>query len=220
MITVKKDAIKYKSDDGTMKSTGVLCNLGVIGGNPLEYARSVSYKDVIFSDISEITLNLPNAKDLSYTFQGVSGLKKVTLIGNDTNDLIDFYNAFYWSTSIETIDLSGFKCNVKRLQNAFSRCTVLKEIIGELDLTNSTNNGGFGMSNNIQTVRFKKESIKLSIGFSASTLLDAESVQSIIDGLADLTDGTAQTLAFHETVKSKLTEAQIASITSKNWTLA
>lgn len=52
----------------------------------------------------------------------------------------------------------------------------------------------------------------------ASKLTDA-SVQSIIDHLADLTGQTAQTLTFHATVGGKLTEAQKAAITAKNWTL-
>ena len=50
--------------------------------------------------------------------------------------------------------------------------------------------------------------------------LSVESVNSVINALTDLTGSTAQTLALHKDVKTKLTETQIASITSKNWTLA
>lgn len=50
--------------------------------------------------------------------------------------------------------------------------------------------------------------------------LTDECVQNIIDNLADLTGSTAQTLQLHTDVKAKLTDTQIASITSKNWTLA
>lgn len=52
-----------------------------------------------------------------------------------------------------------------------------------------------------------------------SKLTDA-SIQSIIDSLYDWTDGEAKGLTLHANVKAKLTEAQIAQITSKNWTLA
>lgn len=53
-----------------------------------------------------------------------------------------------------------------------------------------------------------------------SSKLTTESVNSVINALVDLTGATAQTLTLHATVKANLTETQIASITSKNWTLA
>jgi endonuclease I len=46
-----------------------------------------------------------------------------------------------------------------------------------------------------------------------------DSVQSIVDALKDLTGATAQTLTFHADVGGKLTDAQKATITAKNWTL-
>ena len=53
-----------------------------------------------------------------------------------------------------------------------------------------------------------------------SSKLTTESVNSVINALVDLTGQTAQTLTFHATVKANLSDEQIASITSKNWTLA
>lgn len=50
--------------------------------------------------------------------------------------------------------------------------------------------------------------------------LTTESVQSVIDHLADVTGQTSLKLTLHNTVGSKLTEAQKQQITAKNWTLA
>lgn len=61
--------------------------------------------------------------------------------------------------------------------------------------------------------------VNKSIGFAQSKLLTEQSVQSVIDVLADLTGQTAQTLTFHATVGEKLTQAQKATVTAKNWTL-
>ena len=61
--------------------------------------------------------------------------------------------------------------------------------------------------------------IGTDISFAHSNLLDDASVQSIIDHLKDLTGATAQTLTLHKDVGNKLTEAQKATITAKNWTL-
>lgn len=61
--------------------------------------------------------------------------------------------------------------------------------------------------------------IGTSIWFNGNNLLDDETIQSIIDCLADLSGQTAQTLTFHATVGAKLTNAQKATIATKNWTL-
>ena len=61
--------------------------------------------------------------------------------------------------------------------------------------------------------------IATSISFAYSSNLTMASVDSIISCLKDLTGKTAQTLTFHATVGGKLTEAQKAAITAKNWTL-
>jgi hypothetical protein len=61
--------------------------------------------------------------------------------------------------------------------------------------------------------------IAKTITLQWSPLLTNASMQSIIDHLADLTGATAQTLTLHATVGNKLTEAQKATITAKNWTL-
>ena len=52
-----------------------------------------------------------------------------------------------------------------------------------------------------------------------SPRLTDKSIQSIIDALADLTGKTSAKVTFHPTVKAKLTEEQLATIESKNWTL-
>ena len=77
----------------------------------------------------------------------------------------------------------------------------------------------FSVCSSLKNISFVAGCIKKSISFSQSPLTD-ESIQSIIDGLADLTGQTAQTITFHSDVKNKLTEEQIASATSKNWNIA
>lgn len=61
--------------------------------------------------------------------------------------------------------------------------------------------------------------ISKAIKLKDSSLLSDESIQSVINALKDLTGATAQTLTLHATVGAKLTDAQKATITAKNWTL-
>lgn len=100
----------------------------------------------------------------------------------------------------------------------FSGCDVL-ETISSLTL-----NDVAGFVNTFTTCKKLKNitiggSIDVNISFSDCSLLTDASVQSIIDHLKDLTGATAQKLTFHNTVGSKLTDAQKAAITAKNWTL-
>ena len=105
------------------------------------------------------------------------------------------------------------------MQNTFSACTKLKEIKGTLDVSQV---GSFITPFNnciaLEEVRFLKENIFKTISFGGSPNLSDASIQSIIDGLATVEE--AQTLTLHKDVKAKLTDEQIATITSKNWTLA
>ena len=96
----------------------------------------------------------------------------------------------------------------------------LKKIIGVIDLTGCINTtSAFYECRALEEVEFKQGTIPKSIEFNHSPNLTETAIQSIVDGLADLTGATAQTLTFHRTTGNKLTEAQKATITAKNWTL-
>ena len=101
----------------------------------------------------------------------------------------------------------------------FSGAQSLKVIDGTpIDLSYSTNNANiFTNTPKVEEIRFAPNTIKSSIGLQGSSVLSDASIQSIIDGLAEVP--TAQTLTLHATVGAKLTDAQKATITAKNWTL-
>ena len=95
------------------------------------------------------------------------------------------------------------------------------EEIGEIDISNATAVANMFLSTSgLKRITFVPGCIKKSIAFAQSKLLEDTAIASIIDGLADLTGQTTQTLTFHADVGAKLTDEQKASITAKNWTLA
>lgn len=95
------------------------------------------------------------------------------------------------------------------------------EEIGEMDISNAVEVTYMFLScSGLKRISFVPGCIKLSLNFAQSSKLDDASIQSIIDGLADLSGKTAQTLTLHATVGAKLTEAQKATASAKNWTLA
>jgi hypothetical protein len=121
---------------------------------------------------------------------------------------------------VEYIDLS--KCRVKPTDftSAFSSNQTLKSIKGNLDLSECTKTtSAFFNDTALEEMSFVPQSIKLSIDFYWCAYLTPATVDSIIDGLADLTGGTAQTVSFHSTVMERMTTEQIDKIIAKNWAL-
>ena len=140
-----------------------------------------------------VVLDMSQATTCYCAFEGNKAWTSFPCI--DISSCTNFGWAFGYNTKLETIE------EIKGIQPActwsqsFQDCTNLKNI----KLTGS---------------------IGKSISFGHSQYLTDESIQNIIDVLMDKTGQTATVLTLHNNVKAKLTEEQIATITSKNWTLA
>ena len=188
-----------------------------------QYASSIQgmFSSVTFPENTEIELNVPNVKNLGGTFQNSLNVKKVKIKGNVNGNAVRLNSCFWGASNLETIDFSEFKCTFSDMSTAFRSCTSLKYIYGEFDCTSTTTLGGFLMlSSAVEYIRFKKETISVSLDLGQSPKLTDETIQNIIDGLADLTGQTAQTLALHNNVKDKIRAEQRAQATSKNWNIA
>lgn len=125
-------------------------------------------------------------------FAGMTKLK--SMVGVNTASMTNVSSLFSDNLLLETIQEPLNFQSVTNNNNAFLKCYKLKDI------------------------KFVKETIKLSLSLHWSGSLSAESIQSIIDGLA--TVETAQILTLHADVKAKLTQTQLDTITGKNWSLA
>ena len=158
--------------------------------------------DNVNTTVEHLTINCPALvadiqQMLFSTTASDDTLKRVTF-NVDTENCNNATNAFAGLRALEIVDGKPLNCSsatVANRANMFAFCKALKE------------------------VRFVANSIKISISFNNCLSLSTDTIQSIIDGLADLTGGTAQTLTLHATVGAKLTDTQKATITAKNWTL-
>lgn len=200
------------------------------GENPLEYATNIEqlFQLAVFPSGTEHTINVPNFKEnANRCFRYTKGIKRINFKGNTNNNTISLQYAFQQYTSnteLEIVDFSEFGdggIKPTYANNGFSEAVLLHSILGIIDFSNVANiNNMFGNCRALVNVALKPNSLSKTIGFINSPLLSDESIQSIIEGLADLTGADAQTITLHADVKAKLTEEQIAQITSKNWTLA
>lgn len=205
------------------------------GTNWLDYTLSVTrmFQSATVPDNSEIDISFGSkAIDvfetnvfIDYFYYRAKGARKIKLSCGFKCEKQTWATSFENMASnqgdlLHTIDVSGISHipPTSLLRFVYSRNNLV-EILGVLDLSFCTvTSNAFTNCNSLETVRFAPSTIKLSINFNDSSKLSAESIQSIIDGLA--TVETTQTLTFHADVKAKLTDEQIATITSKNWTLA
>lgn len=136
----------------------------------------------------------------------------------DTSNCTDFTQAFRGSAVVYPPDLDLSKASY--LNGTFNSCKKLKSIVlKNVQSTMTYVNNPFRDCEQLTDITIEG-TIGSAISFANSPLLTIESLQSIIDVLADLTGQTAQTITLHADVKAQLTEEQISTITSKNWTLA
>lgn len=181
------------------------------------------FKGSIFPKNTELTFEIPAiCTNISEMFQSTENLVRVKLTGTAAKNSLYMVGLFRYNYSIQRVDLSQCDFPFGDWYMAFNSCMALEEIIGTLsDNKLYTNNFAncFGGCSKLRQVRFAPGAIFKSVTFSNSSLLSDASVESIIEGLEDLTGQALQTVTFHKTVGEKLTNEQKAAITAKNWTL-
>lgn len=229
MIKVKKNAIKYKNEEGQMQDSGVICQVGTFGDDYLKYVTNVQFGNMNLFGKEDVELEFDALTTLASTFQAKTKNVTVKHLTLTVKQPITNMNATFYATTpnyddtLKRITLNLDTSQATYFSSTFSNLQALEIIDGtplDLSSANSNASGQFNNCKALKEVRFVKNSVKTPLSFKDSPLLSAESVQSIIDGLADLTGGTTQTLTLHADVKAKLTEDQISQITGKNWTLA
>ena len=177
------------------------------------------------ADMPQVILNIEGgggASEGNYA-EAFNALHSASFMSAVNLERIDFYianpftshNGFFRGTKnlkyVKGVNMSSSK----NMGLMFSGSGI--EVIEEpLDISLVTATSNAFACDNLREIRFVPETIKRVLDFSRCSKLSAQSIQSIIDGLATVT--TAQTLTLNKSIT--LTDAQKASITAKGWTLA
>jgi surface protein len=142
-------------------------------------------------------------------FHTCSSLTEIDTSEWDTSSISSVGNMFANCKSLQMIDTTSW--DLSKLTDGgtslFIYCSALFSIIGNNTIEDVLSNGIKCLSN-----------IKTHLTLN-STILDRASLRAVINGLADLTGQTAQTLTLGATLITKLTEEDIAIATNKNWTI-
>lgn len=166
-----------------------------------------------------------NNTNFSNVFCNCYMLEDISLINIDVDKGLNWNRAFRIDTSIEYFELKNISFSPKLIgysyQYMFYNQQYLENINGEIDFTKISATTGtnlmFYACNSLKEVRFTKESLKYDLQMAQSESLSLESLQSIIDGLGNVT--TTRTLSLNSTAYNKLTEEQKQSATDKGWTI-
>ena len=187
--------------------------------NPLQYiyVKGFQWYKIDFPEGFDFVLNLLNKPDdCNAMLFGAKGIKTAT-ISCDVEGTVA-YGQMFRDCTVEIVDLTKFKPLPTNISYFAYYATKLKTILGAFDLSQCTAmTSAFAVANALEDIEFVPNTIKININFAYSNNLTAKSIQSIIDGLADLTGQTAQTVSWHSTVINKLTTEQYDQIIAKNW---
>ena len=108
--------------------------------------------------------------------------------------------------------------NISSMNYFVAYCDNLEEILeGDVSFATSFTNA-FAKCINLRRLGMKNISASLSL--ADSPLFTREALLEVLNNLTDLTGGTTQTLTLGSYNLSKLTDADKAIATNKNWTLA
>lgn len=227
--TIKEEAQRLRRNIDAAYEAGKAA-----GGDGYEkYAKQIQLRPAAIEQ-ENVTFDLDNAITLAMFLNSTAesddniAIKSITV--NCPNKIEAMNAAFFCHRSyndnvLEKVTLNVDTSNCTTIRLMFRGCRALKIIDGKpLDLTkctasNATENS-FALCDALEKVQFVKETISVNISFANSSALSDETIQSIIDGLADLTGSTAKTLDFESTVVAKLTDEQLAQIWAKNWEVA
>ena len=137
----------------------------------------------------------------------------------------DCFGLFHSCTSLKEIDSYGFSSIINLATNlycGFRHCPNLEKIGSKespFDLTNCKNlMQAFQFTSKLKEIHMIN--ISVSFDISDSTAFEESNLVEILSGLMDLTGKTSQTLTMGATNLAKLTDADKAIATNKNWVLA
>lgn len=154
-------------------------------------------------DVSSLTT-------IAQLFQNCFALEKIDLHDWVTNKITSLYYLFYSCSKLKWLDITGWDVSSVTNCNGFiSESRAIETFVGDRTIEDV-------ISNNITCLG----GLKVNLFLGQQRNLNRASLRAIINGLADLTGQSTQTLEMQPVNVAKLTEEDIAVATNKNWTIA
>lgn len=144
----------------------------------------------------------------------------------DITSLIGFcsFNKLFYTTGSNiqtpvTLNIIGSTSKIKDFGLWLCRRSGIETINGELDFSNCTQlDRPFIYCETLKNITIVSGSIHCDFDISSTAVLTNESVQSIVDGLADITGSATHTVKFN--ANQLITQAQSDMVSAKGWALS
>lgn len=178
----------------------------------------------------EVVVDVPSRTDFyrfMYRNEVNTTVEHITLNGSQNGTITSMKECFSGLTSSIDNTLKRLTLNCD-----FSNCTIFNDLCVNLrtlevidgipiDFSSATSAIQiFGWCNALKEFRVKPQTIKISLPLGTVEPISNDTIQSIVDGLADLTGQTSQTMTFGFNPSTKLTNEQTLAMTAKNWAVS
>lgn len=167
---------------------------------------SAFFKNANVKTLDVSNWNVSNVKNFSHMFRQCYNLFSLDVSNWDVSKGQKFVSMFY-DSAVRVPDLTKWE-----LHNANEMTQFVGR--GQLSLC-----GGCDINQVITENIAVLKGLKVNTDIQYAINLDRASLRALINGLADLTGQTAQTLTLGKTLTAKLTEEDIAIAVNKNWTV-
>ena len=126
----------------------------------------------------------------------------------NTSNVTSFQNAFLYCQKLQYLDITNWDFSSATTVFQMFHTTPIKNFIGDRTIEEV-------LANNISVFK------GLKVGFTTNqSVIDRATLRAMINGVADLTGQTSQTLSIGSVNMKRLTEEDIAIATAKNWSIA
>lgn len=172
------------------------CSYGLEINDEFDFNRITKAQRLFYSNIFR--------KGINYSFDKIK-----------FDSINEFYQVFYSANQTDgaIIDLTTWDFTNTALSNGYLIRQMfginIKDIVGYRTIDDIINN-------NICVLKGLRSNPVIQVAGS----LNRESLRAIINGLADMSEYSPQTLQLHTSAKAKLTEEDIAIAVGKNWSIA
>lgn len=218
------DAIRkksYTSDDLIFPDGFVSAVNAIEGGGGEEAIERIINESGVLDGDGTVEEKIQQLIDTRFLFNNAGGINfyrsNIEYVTMDCSHFIFMYYCFNVCRSLKEVHLSNTD-KVEDWRYAFYNVPLL-HTVETIDFSGLTKSNNWNTSEfpALTTFRVVPNTIKVSITFNMP-MLDSDSVDSVIDGLVDLTGATAQTLTLN--ANTVVSETQSARIQAKNWILA
>lgn len=199
--------------------------------SPTSYASEIKFSNDDWAESDNVVIDMPNLNYIQRTLFYAVPFNKIKTLTVKSETPITYCNGAFQGTSVAA-DTDTLEKLILYLD--FSQCTYFSQVftlrtklisIGGNPFNFSSATGittPFGYCSALKSFRVVPNTIKVNFDLKHNGELDEATIQSVIEGLAELPSNTPQTLTMNTKLQATIEANQdwLDKVTDRNWNLA